>query len=553
MDNSNDSFTDPVMEREAVETLLSISKAPSPQRIETVMDKIPSETDPWCLPGDPPPLVGQQAQMSVSESCQQPVFPKSPNEVLAMARQMCEEIDQRSRASSPRSLAASPRSLAVSPRSMETSPVENGSLASSPIEHSRLESLSTVESKKLMSIEETHSGLSFSDRPKRALSGKSKLAQLLMEGPVETPPLINPLRGHPVSVIVPNSQVIIDTTTVNENVPFNSLNSASSPFIVSSVSTTSTSIQIAVNNFLQGKQGQNIVGPMKVGQSVTVASGSVKQRLVQKLMSPETVPYTQSSSSSFVGKTESGIKPLVGCYPSVHSSSLSLDNKSVTALSGRSTPINILPAGIQQITRYPIVVNNPNSGSQAPVVQVIVMNNGNTAIKPEKTAAETSGLCPIAPAVSLQKGMSLTGQTDMTNQRPRNHICPYQACDKTYFKSSHLKAHIRTHTGEKPFHCTWLQCDRKFARSDELSRHKRTHTGEKNFTCPMCSRSFVRSDHLAKHIGRHSNGTVTRPAARIPKVGVVQVEIPLPMEEEDSTMSWSAEALCKEVPQAVVD
>ena len=59
MDNSNDSFTDP-MEREAIETLLSISKAPSPQRIETVMDRIPSSTDPCCLPGDPPPMLGPQ-------------------------------------------------------------------------------------------------------------------------------------------------------------------------------------------------------------------------------------------------------------------------------------------------------------------------------------------------------------------------------------------------------------------------------------------------------------------------------------------------------------
>lgn len=76
-------------------------------------------------------------------------------------------------------------------------------------------------------------------------------------------------------------------------------------------------------------------------------------------------------------------------------------------------------------------VSHPPQGAQT------VMTLGNTK------------LLPLAPAPVFMPSGAAGGTSQADFSRRRNYVCNFPGCKKTYFKSSHLKAHLRTHTGKR--------------------------------------------------------------------------------------------------------
>ncbi|XP_067825299.1 transcription factor Sp6-like [Heptranchias perlo] len=157
-----------------------------------------------------------------------------------------------------------------------------------------------------------------------------------------------------------------------------------------------------------------------------------------------------------------------------------------------------------------VLINQDGYKQTDPVQEPLVLNQTLEGVSRAKSTRRSlsrssgQGSCRCPNCLEAER---LGTSTEGGNKKKILHNCHIPGCGKAYVKTSHLKAHLRWHSGDRPFVCNWLFCGKRFTRSDELQRHLQTHTGSKRFFCPICNRVFMRTDHLTKHLKTHGEGS----------------------------------------------
>lgn len=121
-------------------------------------------------------------------------------------------------------------------------------------------------------------------------------------------------------------------------------------------------------------------------------------------------------------------------------------------------------------------------------------------------------------------------------------LCPH--CDTRMTYRHNLIAHIRVHTGERPFKCDF--CPKRFSTPSSCKNHIKTHTGEKRFVCTVCDAKFARSGQLRCHIKKWHDGqgySKLEDSSSVEKVGYFSEKVRKPSKYDKAIAALSGNSL----------
>lgn len=168
---------------------------------------------------------------------------------------------------------------------------------------------------------------------------------------------------------------------------------------------------------------------------------------------------------------------------------------SVSTLSFSSSSSSSLPSsGVISSSLLP--VNQPASHPPPTTMPNPSIRNGRQPfdVQMHPTPFESTAPMDLATLIPVKRSIHTPkGARDV-------YTCPFPSCTRISSEHSNMKAHMRLHTGERPYVCRVATCRKSFRWKSSLTYHERAlHTNSRPFQCTLCQKSFVEKRKLRLH------------------------------------------------------